>query len=648
MKEKLKVRAVGSDKWIEQEIQLPVSLRYPNLVRRLRLSLLAIILIVATWSLIYFTRTPKHSKIELTAVAIENWDSAPGISGASASYSFDGKSIAYAFRKDNVRDIWVRNSTGEKRQLTNGCRCRDPIWSPDGSRIAYIAVDNGRPNLYSVYISGGAPTHIKTFDGSSVWPRAWRVDSIVFEQGGNLRALNLATMQDNQITSLDPHEHYHPIIPSLVGDRIAFMQSQSNDSAVFTCRADGTDRRVLPTRSGIKNSIAWLPHDKGIVYTVSAGTGVAIYSNVAGDEEQLGIYDADAELLGVAPEGNALLVKTSPTALDVWRVDNEGKEKLISRSSFWPSIDQSGAVFYHTAKSPGELTRASIKAENGATEILREAHLPRWSPDGNHIAYLKQQSQSLYLRAASADGSNEITISSLPLSFGGIWNHPFASMIPREFEWSPDSRSIAYVASVAGIDNIFINSSGGDAEKQITSITGKATKLYSPLWWNDGSRISFVAKDDDAWKLCAVAVDQRESFCALESRDAFRLIGWSADSAAILAIDDNPVLHSEASNIRIVTVARHGRETEIKKLEDCYLSSLALSNNGQDIGAVCHHDGVDNIYAVSVNGTIRKVTNNQDVQITFASLAWDKQAKIYFTKERSWNTLSEILIRKGS
>ncbi|MBR0492462.1 MAG: PD40 domain-containing protein [Muribaculaceae bacterium] len=64
----------------------------------------------------------------------------PGVHERNASWSPDGKNIAYISDQTGETEIWVRPVNGDKaRQLTfdNDTYIRDLVWSPDGSKIVY-------------------------------------------------------------------------------------------------------------------------------------------------------------------------------------------------------------------------------------------------------------------------------------------------------------------------------------------------------------------------------------------------------------------------------------------------------------------------------------------------------------------------------
>jgi tricorn protease len=95
----------------------------------------------------------------------------------SASISPSGARVAVEFRGEILS---VPADKGDVRNLTNttGAHERDPIWSPDGRRIAYFSDESGEYELYVRSQDGrGAPAHYK-LPGNGFYDRAvWSPDS---------------------------------------------------------------------------------------------------------------------------------------------------------------------------------------------------------------------------------------------------------------------------------------------------------------------------------------------------------------------------------------------------------------------------------------------------------------------------------------
>lgn len=111
------------------------------------------------------------------------------------SISPDGSTIAFAYQGDIYT---VPRSGGEARQITiHEAYESHPIWSPDGSQLAFSSMRYGNSDIFIVDANGGSPLRLTyhsagdapmdfTQDGSSVLFRSSRMDnvnSVLFPSG---------------------------------------------------------------------------------------------------------------------------------------------------------------------------------------------------------------------------------------------------------------------------------------------------------------------------------------------------------------------------------------------------------------------------------------------------------------------------------
>ena len=85
----------------------------------------------------------------------------------------DGKSVAFCYKGD----VWtVPADGGTATRLTSGASYEaNPVWNPDGSRIAFASDRNGNMDVYIVDATGGAPRRL-TYNSASEIPEAFTPD----------------------------------------------------------------------------------------------------------------------------------------------------------------------------------------------------------------------------------------------------------------------------------------------------------------------------------------------------------------------------------------------------------------------------------------------------------------------------------------
>lgn len=104
---------------------------------------------------------------------------------------------------------------------------------------------------------------------------------------------------------------------------------------------------------------------------------------------------------------------------------------------------------------------------------LADGDSPSWSPDGNKIAFLREQ--DLYIM--NSDGTNQ---------------HKLTSGVRGAPEWSPDGSYMAFKGYVTTYDIFRINSDGSNK----INLTNNYTSPYDPVWSADGSKIAFAGSPD--------------------------------------------------------------------------------------------------------------------------------------------------------
>jgi len=112
------------------------------------------------------------------------------IAGREPAWSPDGTRLAYAASQDGVQQVFVLEpGSGLVYQVTaEEVYAGQPSWSPDGKQLAYVAERDGNWDIWTVALEGGEPRRL-TQNLAMDWSPAWSPDSLhlafVSNRGGS-------------------------------------------------------------------------------------------------------------------------------------------------------------------------------------------------------------------------------------------------------------------------------------------------------------------------------------------------------------------------------------------------------------------------------------------------------------------------------
>ncbi len=413
-------------------------------------------------------------------------------------------------------DLWVvSREGGEARLLTSGDGTKtDPVFSPDGSMIAFSGDYDGNVDVYVMPSTGGVPrrlTHHPAVDevvgwapdGKSVLFRSTRNSYSRFNrlftvplEGGLPHELPLPTAEFGAFSNDGKHIAYVPVDNtrrlSAIGWKryrggkasrvwIANLTDLNLDQVPRETSNDGNPMWVggkvyfLSDRSGPFTLFSYDPKDKKVeqalasngadIKSASAGPGAIVY-------EQFGSLN----LFDPATGKSKAVAVTVPADLPNVRPHFKKVESEIASATLSPSGAR--AVF----EAHGEVLTAP--AEKGDIRNLTNTpgimeRDPSWSPDGKWIAYFSDESGEYQLFLKNPDGMGEAKKISLgtPASF---YYEPI---------WSPDSKKIVF--SDKRLNIWYVDLAKGTPVKIDTDTYDAPQRTLDPVWSPDSRWIAY-------------------------------------------------------------------------------------------------------------------------------------------------------------
>ena len=129
--------------------------------------LAAVGVVCAAAALIWFQHLKAASPARIGSMV--QFTTSPGVD-LGATFSPDGRSIAYSSDRSGRFEIYVRSVGSQGREVaitSDGKQNLDPAWSPDGKSVAFYSVE--RAGICVVGAQGGAIRQLTNFGSSPTW-----------------------------------------------------------------------------------------------------------------------------------------------------------------------------------------------------------------------------------------------------------------------------------------------------------------------------------------------------------------------------------------------------------------------------------------------------------------------------------------------
>ena len=449
------------------------------------------------------------------------------------SLSADGSEIAFV----SGGDIWSVPTQGGIAHLLVSDPATEsrPLYSPDGSRLAFMSNRGGTTNIYLLNFASGAVTRLTWADASEQldgWSRdgKWIYFTSAVNDVGRQGDIFRVSVEGGTPLEVSREVYLNEFqsAPSPDGSRIALIAKGISNSQWWRnghSHIDETELWLKPVAEGAPYT-RLLAADAKHAFPMWRPDGAALY------------YMSDAS--------GAENIWTSPVA--------GGAASQITHFTdgrvLWPSIGYDGReivfernfAIWALDTATGEAKQVPITLRGApASEGIRHLNLSAFkdlalSPDGKKVAVV---GHGQVFAGPSKDGGPALRIS-----------HSVGAN--SELIWSPDSRRLAYV-SERGLDTHLIQYDFGSGKE--TSLTTGKEVVYAPAWSPDGKSIAYVRGDTELHVLSlgadgAVSGDRTLFTGALEGDGGSPT--WSPDSKWVAFVVTD---HKAFRNLHVVEAA---------------------------------------------------------------------------------------------
>jgi serine/threonine protein kinase len=341
-------------------------------------AIIAAVIIVALAFGFYFWRSP-------AAVSSSQWTQITDFpdSAVQPALSSDGHMLTFIRGPESfvtVGQIYLKFLPGgEPVQLTHDESSKmSPVFSPDGSRIAYTAMQNFSWNTDEVPVTGGDAKLLLPNATGLTWLDTQR---LLFSEVRSGTHMGLVTSQP---TRAEEHDIYFPAEPEGMAhrsypspDKKSLLVAEMGPLGWIRCRLlpfDGGSAGNSIGPEGSCTSAGWSPDGRWMYLNSNAGgSGFHIWRMKFpdGSPQQLTSGPTEEDGFTVDPDGKSLIASVGTTQGTVWLHDQKGDRQISSEGySFYPQFSADGNALYYWRSSRVRDSQSNPK-EQQQDELIR-------------------------------------------------------------------------------------------------------------------------------------------------------------------------------------------------------------------------------------------------------------------------------------
>lgn len=403
-------------------------------------------------------------------------------------FSPDGSTIAFSAQYDGNVDVYtIPTEGGTPRRITHH---PSPDlargFTPDGSRILFSSnrnvYSNRHSQLFTVPLSGGMPDQLPIpwgFEASISPDGAFIAYTPVRDatpqwknyRGGTHSRIWIYDVKTHDVTEImQPKDRCNDLDPNWVGKSLYFRSDRAGEYNVFTFDPASKDLKQI-------TSFTDFP-----VLDISANQHGIVFEQ-AGYLHSLPIGETQSTRLKIgiavdAPETRSRFAKGSQYVRDA----------AISPSGARVAVEFRGEI-------------VTVPAEKGDARNLTYSpgiheRTPSWSPDGKTVAYFSDEGGDYQLVLAPQSGKGEVRKLKIPGS-GFFYGSA----------WSRDSKKLLYIDNSQSL--YWLDVAKGEATKIIQSEYGGRLNVKTCMWSPDSNWVTYAM--DTPGKVSRVSVYSIES-----------------------------------------------------------------------------------------------------------------------------------------
>ncbi len=259
--------------------------------------------------------------------------------------------IAYVTKQGPRFQLVVADADGADPQtvVSSDEPILSPKWAPDGTRLAYVSLEQKKPVVYVQNLGTGKRAAIANFRGSNSSP-AWSPD----------------------------------------GRRLAVTLTRDGNSQIFVMSAEGGDVRRVMSSPAIDTEACFTPDGQSLLFTSDRGGSPQIYRiNIASGAIERVTFDGSYNVSPRAlPDGKGIVyVRRDGGRFQVAIMDYATRQTQVltqGPDDESPSIAPNGRMIIYANESSGRGTLAAVSSDGRVKQRLSASAVdvrePAWGP----------------------------------------------------------------------------------------------------------------------------------------------------------------------------------------------------------------------------------------------------------------------------